>query len=69
MGFGLVFRTGGPIRTAGVYDSRIVIGPRDGSECRAFRYRVVVVLLFGWRRWWRGLLRWRRLLRWWWCLR
>jgi hypothetical protein len=76
MGFGLVVRTAGAIRTASVYDSRPAIIPRGGPKCstgcRTFRHRVGVVLLLGWRRWWllwrRWLRRW-RLLRWWLCLR
>jgi hypothetical protein len=71
MGFGLVMRTAGAMRTTGaictasVYDSRpaAASGPRGGSKCstscRTFRHRVGVVLLLGWR----------RLLRWWGCLR
>ena len=76
MGFRLVFRTAGAIRTASVYDSRpAASGPRGGSKsstsCRTFRHRVGVVLLLGWRRLlrWRRLLGWWRLLRWRWCLR
>ena len=73
MGFGLVMRTTGAMRTASVYDSRTpASSPRGGSKCgtsyRTFRHRVGVVLLLGWRRW-RRWLRWGRLLRWWWCLR
>ena len=77
MGFGLVMRTAGAMRTASVYDSRSApaSGVRGGSKCstccRTLRHRMGVVLLLGWRRLlrWRLLLRWRRLLRWWWCLR
>jgi serine/threonine protein kinase len=51
MGFGLVIRTAGGIRTARVYDSRPApaSGPRGGSKCstscRTFRHRVGVVAL------------------------
>ena len=77
MGFGLMMRTAGVMRTASVYDSRPApaSGARGGSKCstscRTFRDRVAVVLLLGRRRLRRGrLLRCRRwLLGWWGCLR
>jgi hypothetical protein len=58
MGFGLVTRTAGAIRTASVYDSRPApaSGLRSGSKCstscHTFRHRVGIVLLLGWRRRW-----------------
>ena len=56
MGFGLVKRTAGTMRTTSVHDSRLTPanGPRGGSKCstkcRTFRDLVDVVLLLGWRR-------------------